>query len=108
MHYVYKEVWKRVLVKKIFANGLNIGVTSMSLSQKEKKTAHGMETHWLSGNENVPGAAISKEGHPDSLLGHKRPINIDFLKKEPAKGFSLLPTSNSKKFITLPSVDYQI
>ena len=40
-----------------------------------------METHWLSGKEKVPGAAVSKGGHADSLLDMRRPITIDFLEK---------------------------
>ena len=36
-------------------------------TQVEKKV-HGAETRWLSGKEKVPGAAVSKEGHADSLL----------------------------------------
>ena len=31
-----------------------------------------MESHELSGQENVPVSAVSKEGHADSLLGHER------------------------------------
>ena len=40
-----------------------------------------MEISWLLRKENIPGAVISKERHADSLLGHKRPITIDFLEK---------------------------
>ena len=32
---------------------------------------HGVETHWLSDKENVLDAAVSKEGHADSLLGYE-------------------------------------
>ena len=39
---------------------------------QSKRTAHGMETHWLSGKEKVPGAAVSKGGHADSLLGYEK------------------------------------
>ena len=28
--------------------------------------------HWLSGREKVPGAAVGKEGHAGSFLGHER------------------------------------
>ena len=31
-----------------------------------------MKTHSLSGKEEVLGAAVSKEGHADSLLRHER------------------------------------
>ena len=34
-----------------------------------EKTVHGGETHQLSVIERVLGAAVSKEGHTDSLLG---------------------------------------
>ena len=36
-----------------------------------EKTVHGVEMHWLSDKEKVPGVAVSKEGHVDSLLGHE-------------------------------------
>ena len=46
------------------------------------KTDHGVELHWLSGKKNVPGAAVSKEGHADSLLGYeKNPLQLISLKK---------------------------
>ena len=37
---------------------------------------------WRSGWEKIPGGAIRNEGHSESLLGHKGPITIDFLKKD--------------------------
>ena len=43
---------KKVLVKKMFANGL-LGAWAENILQ-------GGETHWLSGKENVPGAVVSK------------------------------------------------
>ena len=58
---------KHVLVKKIFINGLNIG----SLQRVENKV-HGVEIHRLS-DKKVPNEAVSKEGHADNFLGHKKP-----------------------------------
>ena len=45
----------------------------MDLSQRTwvEKPVDEVETRWLSSKEKVPGAAISKEGHGDSLLGHE-------------------------------------
>ena len=40
-----------------------------------------METQWLSSKNKNPGAVVSKEGHADSVLGHEKPIIIDFFKK---------------------------
>ena len=37
-----------------------------------KKTLPAGEIHWLYYEEKVPGAAVSKEDHADSHLGHKR------------------------------------
>ena len=37
-----------------------------------EKTFHGVKIHWLSSKGKVPGAAVSKEGYADSLLGHER------------------------------------
>ena len=56
---------KHVLVKKIFANGLYVGLARQAWVGK---TVHRVERHWLSGKEKVPGAVVSKEGHADSLL----------------------------------------
>ena len=42
----------------MFTNGLNMG---LPLWDWIEKTVHGMEMHWLSGKEKVPGAAVSKE-----------------------------------------------
>ena len=36
-----------------------------------EKEVSGMEMHWLSGKENVLSAAVSKEGHADSVLGNE-------------------------------------
>ena len=56
-----------VPVKKIFTNGPNMGLLLWVLA---KKKVHGQEIH--SGNENVPDAAVSKEGHADSILEQER------------------------------------
>ena len=50
-----------------FTSGLNIGLL---LWARVKKTAHEMETHWLSSKVKVLGTAVSKEGQADSLLEH--------------------------------------
>ena len=46
-----------------------------------KRQSRGVETHWLSGKENVSVAVISKEGDTDSLQGQERPFTIDLFKK---------------------------
>ena len=52
-----------------------------------KKTVHEVVTHWLSGEEKVLGAMVSKEGQADSLL--KGRITIDFIEKSaPVKSAS--------------------
>ena len=33
---------------------------------------HSIHIYWISGKEKVRGAAVSKEGHTDSLLGYER------------------------------------
>ena len=55
--------------EKMFTNGLNMG---LPLCAWVKKIVLGVETPWLSGKEKVQGAAVSKEGHAYSLLGHER------------------------------------
>ena len=50
----------------------------LTLEAWVEKTVHRMDTHWLSSTEKVPGAAVSNEGHADSLLGHWRPYNYWF------------------------------
>ena len=59
---------KDVLVKNMFTNGLNIG---LSLRAWAEKTVYGENINWLSCKEKVQGAAISKEGHADNVLGHE-------------------------------------
>ena len=59
-------------------NWLNI---DLPLQAWVEKTVHGMETHWLSSKEKVPGAAVSKESHAVSLLEHERTHPPDFLEK---------------------------
>ena len=43
------------------------------------KTVHGVETHWLSDKEKVLSPAVSKEGHADSLHGHKKTPQYSYL-----------------------------
>ena len=50
----------------------------MTFNFRVEKTVHGVEIHRLSGKENVLSAAVSKEGHTGSLLGHERNISIYF------------------------------
>ena len=54
--------------KKMFTNWVNI---SLPLETWVKKTVHGVEAHWLSSKEKVPGSAISKEGQADSFLDYE-------------------------------------
>ena len=53
--------------KKVFTNELNIGLPLWAYIEK---TFHVVETHRLSSKEKVVGAAVTKEGDADSLLGH--------------------------------------
>ena len=42
-----------------------------------EKVVHGIETHWLSSKEKVPGTVVSKEGHPDKSFGiWKKPLEF--------------------------------
>ena len=50
---------KHGLAEKVFTNGLNIG---LPLCARVETTGHRIETHQLSGKENIPGAPVSKEG----------------------------------------------
>ena len=39
--------------------------------------------HWLSTNKNkIPGAAVSKESHVDSVLGHKKTQSLEISLKK--------------------------
>ena len=60
---------KDILVKKLFINGLKMGLPRQACV---KKTVHVVEIHWITSKEKVPGEAVSKEGHADCLLGYKR------------------------------------
>ena len=51
---------------KIFTSGQNIGLPQRTY----EKIVHGVKT--LSGKENVPGTAVSKEGYTDSLVRYER------------------------------------
>ena len=68
---------EHVSVKKMFMNGLNMG---LQLSAYVKKTVYGVETHRLSSKEKVLGTA----GHADILLGYERIHHYRF----PLKGFN--------------------
>ena len=60
---VYREVF---FVKKIFTNGLNMGLPTIIQGRKDSPWSRKI----LSGKENVPGATISK--HAFKVLGHER------------------------------------
>ena len=64
MYDVYGDVY---LIKKYLQISLT-WICQKNLSKK--KTVHWMEKHILSGKEKVSGAAVSKEGHSDSLQRH--------------------------------------
>ena len=71
----------------------------MGLPQQHwgEKDVHGMDIHWLSSKEKVPGVDVSKEGHADSLLGYERTDHYWF----PWKRFSMLPIVNSLWWLTI-------
>ena len=46
---------KHVLVKRMFTNGLNMGLLLLPWVEK---TVCGVETHWLFGKEKAPGATV--------------------------------------------------
>ena len=60
---------KHVLAKRMLTNGVKMG---LPLQTWIEKTVYTVETHWLSSKEKVPGIAVHKEGHADSVLGHER------------------------------------
>ena len=60
---------KYILIQKIFTNEWEIGFLLQSWVEK---TILGVETYWLFSKEKILGAAVSKEGHVDSLLEHER------------------------------------
>ena len=55
--------------KKIFTNRLKMGLQHRDWVEK---IVNGVETHWLSGKEMVPGTAVRKEGHADCVVGNER------------------------------------
>ena len=50
-----------------------------------------VETHQLYVKEKVPGTAVSKEDHADSLIGHERTHHLISLKRCNCKQCFLLP-----------------
>ena len=65
-----KKVWyvgEARLCQKLFTNRL---IMNLLLRALVEKTVRGVEK--------ILNSAVSKEGHGDSLLGHERPITIDF------------------------------
>ena len=64
-----------VLAKKMFTNGLNI-----NFLRQDEKTINGVETHWLTGEENFSGAMVSKS-QADSFLKWKYLIVMSSMKK---------------------------
>ena len=53
--------------EKVLTNKQDI---ALPLWTKVEKTVNGVETHWISRKERVPGAVVSKEGDFESLLGN--------------------------------------
>ena len=58
-----------------------------------KKLVPQVRAHWFYDNEKVPGAGVSKEGHPDSLLEHERTLLYCFFFKRCNQ--TVLPIANS-------------
>ena len=56
-------VTKKCKQCEIYKNGQKHGL---------QLTVDEVEAHWHSNKEKVPDAAVSKEGHADSVLGHKK------------------------------------
>ena len=72
------NIWgmeKHIFSHKMFTKGEHI---DLSLWARVEKTIHGVETHWLSRKEKVPGVALSKEGQADCPLEHERTHNYSF------------------------------
>ena len=55
---------------------------------------HEMEARWISGNEIASGAVVSKEGHTDSLLGHKKPHDYGFPWQKKVQLKTMFPFAN--------------
>ena len=65
---MYDEYGKACLSQKMFTNGPNMGLT---LGVPVEKTVHGVETHWHSGKEKIPGAVVcKKKSHAGNVLRH--------------------------------------
>ena len=78
MSNVFQEARSRK--KNIFINVLNM---RLALQAWIEKTVHEVETHWQSGKEKVPGAAVSKKQVMLTVFRDmKRPMTIDFLEKD--------------------------
>ena len=83
---------KHVLIfKEKFANWLNMG-----LPPWVEKTVYEVEIHWLSSKEKVPGAAVIKGGHADSLLGCESAHHYWFHLEKKLKCLTLANNSNYK------------
>ena len=63
----------------MFTNWLNIGLPQWA---RVKKTVHDVEIYWLFSKEKVLDAAVNKEEHADSLLGHEKTYHYWFLWKQ--------------------------
>ena len=90
-----------VLVKKRFITELNMALLLWA-------SLHRVETHWLSGKEKVPGAAVRKEGHADSLLEHERNHHYWFHWKRGncKQWFFQLPTPLAKFILSIKWPSY--
>ena len=62
----------------MFTNELNM---NLPLRTWVENPSHEIKIHWLSDNEKVLGATVSKEGHADSILEYEKPITIGFQEK---------------------------
>ena len=71
---VYEEAY---FSRKMLTNRLKVDLTQRAWVEK---TALKWK-HWHSGKEKILGEAVSKESHADTLLGHEKPMTIDFLEK---------------------------
>ena len=53
----------------MFTNGQSMDLPRWA---KVKKTFYVVEIHWLSSEEKIPDAAVSKEGHTDGFVGYEK------------------------------------
>ena len=68
MKRIYIYIYICIYIYIYITNDQNIGLLQRA---QIEKTVHGIETHWLFGKENVPGAVVYKEKDAGSLVGHE-------------------------------------